>query len=260
MRSRVIKLFAGAAVLLGLSGCVRAPLFVPGAALTLADSAKLCSSLNAGRQMVRSFRALADATVASSDNESASFRYAIAGKSGDRLRIDVLPQEGAFTLAMITVRGEQALFLDTQARRAIEGCSVAQVLERLLGLEGMTPAAVEALVVGQAPPLECSRVTAYHPREERVLFVDSSESIAWEINEATGTLASVSFLDSQRTKVTADAHRSIAVDGQTIITVNVHKPAQAIANMSIVKFSKNSDINESLFEVAIPAGYEREGC
>lgn len=256
MRSLLLRLFVVGAVSWGLAGCARAPRFTPGAALAADDSQLLCTSLNASRELLVSFRTLLDATVNGPGGESASFRYAIVGKSDEKMRIDVLPHEGAYTLALITVQGSKALFLDPQAKRVTQGCSVKEVLEKFLGLQGMTPAAVQALVLGRPPALECGRVTAHRPTVGGVVFVDLADQIAWEIDEDSGALRKAHFLDSKGATVTAVAVR----EEGGVIVVSVYKPVGATAEMRIVKLSKNPDVSDSTFDVAVPTGYEREGC
>lgn len=259
MRSSLRVALILGSVISTLTGCGTTPPFVPGSHVAPADSQALCGSLNARRERITSFRTLLNATVSVPNNEAVSFRYAVVGKGDGKLRIDVLPQEGAYTLALITVRGADALLLDTQAKRATEGCSVSEILERFLGFEGMTPAAVQALVLGQVPALECGRVAVYRPKEGRVLFVDRAARLAWEVDEASGELVQVHVLNSAGTSVTVLAKRE-RVHGAVAIIVDIHKPVRASAEMSVSKFSKNPEVSEELFEIPVPAGYERERC
>jgi hypothetical protein len=175
------------------------------------------------------------------------------------LRIDVLPPEGAYTLALITVNGSEAVFLDPQAKRVTRGCSVKEVLEKFLGLQGMTPAAVKAIVVGRAPPIECTRVNASRLAGDRVLFVDSHEQIAWEIDVTTGELQKAHFLSRGGESVTAVASREIRGTDSFVI-VSVYDPVEATAEMRIARLTKNPEVADATFSVAVPSGYEREGC
>jgi len=259
MRHPLLAALIVGIVVSNLTGCVTTPPFVPGGLIAPPDSQALCESLNARRERINSFRTLLNATVSAANNEAVSFRYAVVGKSEGKLRIDVLPQEGAYTLALITVRGAEALLLDTQAKRATEGCSVSEILERFLGFEGMTPAAVQALVLGQVPAMECARVAVHQPEEGRVSFVDRAARLAWEVDEASGELVQVHVLDSTGTAVTALAKRERA-HGAVAIIVDIHKPVRASAELSVSKFSKNPEVSDELFEIPVPAGYERERC
>jgi hypothetical protein len=242
-----------------MTGCVQVPRFVPGSAVLPATAQSMCSSLNTSREHVSAFRSLLHATVDAPGSESVSFRYAVVGKDDNKLRIDVLPHEGAYTLALIIVQGSDALFVDTQAKRVTVGCSVKEVLERSLGLQGMTPAAVQALVLGRPPVLECDRVTVHRPTDGKVVFLDLHEQIAWEVDEETGELRRAHFLDSEGATVSAFAERKVQ-EGSVLITVSVYRPVGATAEMRLVKLNKNSEVAQSTFQVAVPPGYEREGC
>lgn len=246
-------------VSLVFSGCVRAPVFAPGEHINAASSQALCGSLNAAREGAVSFRALLDATVRGPGSDAASFRYAIVGKADDKLRIDVLPSEGAYTLALITVRGGDALFLNTQEKRALEGCSVEQALEKLLGFNGMTPAAVKGLVLGQTPALDCRSVTVYRSDNSRVIFLDPVAHIAWEVDADSSELQRAHFLSENGQAVLAIAERGER-SGVRTVDFTIYKPVSATAQMQIRKLVPNPDIAESAFSVPVPPGYEREGC
>lgn len=259
MRTQRVASVMLALLCVGCAACARAPIFAPGEPLTGESSSAVCSALNAARESTPSFRALLDTTVETGGGESASFRYAIVGKGRDTLRIDVLPSEGAYTLALITVRGGAALFLDTQEKRAIEGCIVQEVLEKVLGLQGMTPAAVQAIVVGRPPVLDCGRVTVHRASDGRLSFVDLSDQVAWEVDDGSRELRRAHFLNKSGSAVLASAERGDRL-GVAVISVTVYKPVEASAEMVITKLSKNPDVAEALFNVEVPAGYQREGC
>jgi hypothetical protein len=255
--SRLVQLVA--LVCFSLSGCVRAPKLIIGEVLVPADSEELCGSLNTVMERSTTFRTLLDATVTPPSGDPVSFRYAIVGKDPEMLRVDVLPTEGAYTLALITVRGSEALFLDPQAKRVTHDCSAVEVLEKFLGLRGMTPAAVKAIVLGRVPHLECGRVTVSRPTPDRVLLVDRVEQIAWEIDVATGDLQRAHFLSRSGESVTAVASREIR-GADSFIVVSVHDPIKATAEMRVARLTKNQDVADATFFVAVPAGYEQEGC
>ncbi len=274
---RILSAFIvlGVCVNLALTGCVRPPKLITGDALAPAESESLCrrfsgtlskplsrfmgGSLASISGQTTSFRTLLEATVNSSRGEQLSFRYAIVGKDPEMLRIDVLPGEGAYTLALITVRGGDAVFIDPQAKRVTYGCSVKQVLEKLLGLRGMTPAAIKAIVVGSAPPMECSRVVANRLAQQRFLFVDSNDQVAWELDAETGELYRIHFLSSSGESVTAVAARQTR-GSDSFVVVSVYDPIEATAEMRIARFTKNPEVADATFSVVAPSGYEREEC
>jgi len=259
VRSSALVAVLSMSVGFSISGCVRAPQLKIGEALAPVELETLCSSVNAIKDRSASFRTLLDATVTPAHGDPVSFRYAIAGKDPEMLRIDVLPPEGAYTLALITVRGAEAQFLDPQTKRATHGCSVKEVLEKFLGLQGMTPAAVKAIVVGRAPPIECTRVNATRLAGDRLLFVDRREQIAWEVDATTGELRKAHFLSHDGESVTAVASRELR-GADSFVVVSVYDPVEATAEMRVVRLTKNSEVADTTFSVAVPSSYEREGC
>jgi hypothetical protein len=77
------------------------------------EGANVCQDLVKRSRAVNSLSALVEATVSRS-GESASLRYAVLSRNPDRLRIDMLPTEGALTLGILTAREGRAVLLDAQ--------------------------------------------------------------------------------------------------------------------------------------------------
>lgn len=259
MRYRVSWLVALCVVEFGLFGCSTAPRFMPGKEIGVPDSQVLCDSLNTSRQSIASFRTLLNTTVLGPDESPVSFRYAMVGREKEALRIDILPHEGAYTLALIVIRGQEAMYLDTQAKVAASGCSVDDVLEQFLGVEGLSMSAVQALVTGQVPQLDCEGVSVFRADNNRVLFVRETERIAWEVDGDTGELTAVYFISEDQEVVTAIARREHGLD-RTSIEVRLYRPVDASASMEVQKLIVNPDVPDHLFQVAIPQGYQRESC
>lgn len=256
MRRFCLKAF----LLIGyLTGCASAPHFDPGAMLEPLRGEEVCRSLNQARAPIASFRSLLDTTVVGPDGESVSFRYAAIGKGHDLMRIDVLPREGAYTLALITINKDEALVIDTQAKKVIEGCSPAEVLEKTLGVPGISPTTVRALIVGELPSLDCRSVKTYQANPETLLLVDREGSVAWEVASSSQELVGARLLTESGEEIVAQVDR-VRTGDQISLSFKIYKPLKASAELQMVKFSINRDLADELFTVSVPAGYSREGC
>jgi len=220
---------------------------------------EVCRSLNQARAPIASFRALLDTTVVGPDGEAVSFRYAAIGKGQDRMRIDVLPREGAYTLALVTINRDQALIIDTQAKKVIEGCSPSQILEKTLGIPGISPTTVGALIVGELPSLDCKSVGTYQAKPETLLLVDREGRVAWEVARSSQELAGARLLTDSGEEIVAQVDR-VRIGEQISLSFKIYKPLKASAELQMVKFSINRDLADELFTVSAPAGYSREGC
>jgi hypothetical protein len=194
-----------------------------------------------------------------SDNESFSFRYAVASKQPDSLRVDLLPTEGAYTLGLLVVRNSQSLVIDSQSKTYSSGCEVNAVFEKFFSLQGVTPALIQALVTGRLSGVRCESVRAYRQGVDRLLLVDEATRHAWDIDERSGRVKQVTLLDGSQSHIQARATRSYAPEDERV-SVEIHRPVTASAVMKVRKFTVNPDISDSLFQIVPPSGYDDQGC
>ena len=264
-KQRVGVFLATLVTALGLAGCATAPLLKVGEPWRDTAVAKsLCEALVSKSSQVRSFRALLEAKVSVAEDESYAFRYAIAGSAlADRdveaFRVDLLPMEGVFTLGLISVLGDQATMIDSQDKRYFVGCRPDRLFERFFGLKGITEEIVRALVVGKVAPIKCDSVELYSGSANETIILDSVNHRAWVVDRDSGELLGVNILDSSNKSIYATAERRI-LGGRGFIQISIYKPVKANAEMKVVKFSANPKIDDGLFVVASPSGYEREEC
>jgi hypothetical protein len=256
---RCTRYLAVICVVVGLTGCFRAPHFTPTGVLQDEDvSRAVCHALpTIERGSLRAFRALLDTTIVTPMSESVSFRYAVVAKQPDDLRVDLLPTEGAYTLGLLVVRGSSALVIDAQQRSYSVDSDSKRLFSSFFGLEGITPEIIKALIVGELSQVMCSHVTVYRVSDERVQVVDMQRRYAWEVDVRTGRVHRVLLLDESLTKVQAEASRSFA-PGEETVKISMYKPVAASATMQIRKFVLNPEISPTLFEVAPPQGYREQ--
>lgn len=224
---------------------------------SIASDSELCGRVIAKRSNVTSLRSLVEATLRPSYSESVSFRYAIASKEPERLRIDVLPLEGAYTLGMIVVRPEGATVIDTNEQTFSEAADADELLERFLGLQGVTPAVVKALLTRDVPPLQCTDVTAYRSNDGGVTLVDARHHVAWFLDQDSKRIQAVELLDSSNEKIEARAEIQGDALSAPEIHFSIYAPTRATAQMMVRKLTLQKEIPDALFDVAIPSGYRR---
>jgi hypothetical protein len=248
---------------IGAAGCAQLPRFSPiGVLQDAPHTSALCESLRGRAAGHKGFRSLLVTRLTAND-ETYSFRYAVVGRSlaadSHDLRVDLLPEQGAYTLGLLTVRDGRALMIDSQERRFASDCAPDRLFAKFFGLEGITPDLVRALLVGHVPALACEALQIYRQDPERLQILDRSMHRVWEVDETSGELRAVQLLNSEHTKVYARAQR-----GQTpqdnFITISIFNPLEASAEMQVKKFTINPPLSEGLFDVVAPAGYVREEC
>jgi hypothetical protein len=91
------------------------------------------------------------------------------------------------------------------------------------------------------------------------VLVDAVARQAWEVDEVSGVVQSVTLLDDSLERVQARAIRSYPPE-QDKILVEIYRPVTASATMKVRKFTVNPTISDQLFQVVVPHGYEDEGC
>jgi hypothetical protein len=238
-----------------VAGCATMPPFKP-SGRPVSDS-NLCGRVLTNRANVTSLRSLVEATLRPSYSESVSFRYAIASKEPEQLRIDVLPLEGAYTLGMIVVRPEGATVIDTHEQTYSQAADADELLERFLGLRGVTPAVVKALLTREVPLLQCADVTAYGSPDGAITLVDARHHVAWILEGDSKRIHAVELLDSLNEKIEARAEILGRAETTPEIHFSIYAPTQATAQMVVRKLTLQKEIPDTLFDVAIPSGYRR---
>jgi outer membrane lipoprotein-sorting protein len=241
-----------------VTGCARLPTFHPiGEAAMESDAQTICRSLVARRQTTRSARALVNATVRAG-GDVASLRYAIVTKEPGRMRIDLLPLEGAYTLGLLVVNRDGATLIDATNQTFVRENDAERLTGEFVGLPGLTPEVVLALVTGQLPALSCSSSEVFRGRDGAVMIRDRESRIVWEVAPDSTRIKSVHMLTQSGERVEA----LVTVRGDDVgfptLDFSVFSPATASAEMIVRKLTINKDIPDELFTVAVPSGYSRQ--
>ena len=242
------------------TGCSATHLFEPPSApLSRGESAALCEEMNAARPSVSSFRSLAESTV-SARGESLSFRYAIAGRRPDSLRIDLLPNEGAFTLGMLIVHNGEVQAINVQEKTVERSPNPAAATERFLGVTGITPELVQALVTGVPPVLSCSDTKAYEEGRGDVTFLDNFARIAYTVSSGTPQVKKFAILSPDDNAVVAEGSLYYTrADSPASMSLVVHEPYEATGVFLFKKITLNPEIADEIFQVQVPEDYSQVG-
>ncbi len=240
------------------TGCSAAHVFEPvSPPLSRADSTTLCEEMNAARPNVSSFRSLSESTV-SARGESLSFRYAIAGRQPDSLRIDLLPNEGAFTLGMLVVHGGEVQAINVQEKTVERSPNAAAATERFLGLSGITPELVQALVTGIPPVLACNDTRAYEEGRGDVTFLDNSARVAYTVSSGTPQVKKFAILSADDNSVVAEGSLYYtSSNSPASMSLMVHEPHEATGVFLFKKITLNPIIADEIFEVQVPEDYSQ---
>jgi len=196
-------------------------------------------------------RALIGATLKHGD-DALSFRYALASVGSEKMRIDVLPLEGAMTLGLLVIRDGNATLLDTQRREATVESDPDALLEELIGLRGLTTQNVVGLVSARMPTLRCESVAVYPTPNDQLIVVEKNSHSAWYVDARTRRVSRLQVLDEDDAEVLLEALISPRLDA---IDLKVYSPLSAEGELTIERLVEDPVISDSVFNVSVPASY-----
>lgn len=254
MKFKVILLQLIGIVLLS-SGCFAPRFNPPGELLASGEGATVCGDLVKRSRTVNSLSALVEATVSRS-GEAASLRYVVLSRSPDRLRIDMLPIEGALTLGILTAREGRAVLLDAQERSYSIASHEQELLESFFGLKGITREVIIGLLSGVLPQTDCSSVQVYRSTEKSVALLDTRSHVVWDVDKESLKVLGCTILDSDESRIQISGERLDGqTNGRTAVMLQIYKPLEAQVKMLVGKMAINPALADERFDVAIPPSY-----
>lgn len=251
------KRFALVALLFA-TGCFR-PSFAPqGVMRPASEASALCQKIASQGQRVDSLRVLADATI-THGSEVVSFRYVVLSKEPSKFRVDVLPSQGAFTLGLLVAGEHGAVWMNPQENTFVRAPDEASLVGEYLGLPGVSRETAVALMTGVLSASACNEVRLFEMENKDLLFVNDSSHTAWRVEGDSPKLREVQILDSDGTSVDVRATYGEFVGARpSRINLDVYSPANAQVSLSIIKSVVNPTLNEQLFTVEPPVGYQEQ--
>lgn len=240
-----------------LSGCFGVPRFSPTSEpLSVLDSRARCEEVMQRRQPASSMRALVNAELVRGD-ESGQFRYAIVSRDSTSIRVDLLPPEGAITLAILVVHDGVTTLVNAQEKTFAAGNDESELVERFFGISGVTKDVVLGLLSGVVPELFCDEVTVYDSGENSYVLLEGGKHIAWNVNRS-GIVRSVDILDTQNSAVHLRAKlTALSSDGLPTISLDLYKPYELKGSMVATTLTLNQPVQDRLFDIPVPANYRQ---
>jgi hypothetical protein len=217
-----------------------------------------CDDVAALQPRPQSVRSLLNATILH-NGDRIGVRYAVLFRAPDDVRIDMLPEQGAYTLGMLVTHRGETVLLDTQERRFSVARNDRELFERFLGIAGVSGSLVVGLVSGAVPALECGTVSVFGGEgSERIALLDRSAGTVWEVDAISSQLRGVTVLQRGAERMVLRADRFPA-EGQQPgrLVLDIFSPARARVEMTIERLTVDAQLPDSLFEVPIPQSYQQ---
>ena len=240
------------------------------------DSAEFIDSLKITSQEIETYRTILNVKV-SQGSQSSYFRYAIAFKKPDSLRVDILPDQGAFTLAIMLVNNGGVVFIDAMEKTFVKGFVGEGLLKKNLGIP-LNEDELMAYLVGRVPdsfPLNSQEVDVFYDAEDRIQMINkqATKFLEFQLDESEKNKSSLRFFQHREMNKNSggdkkDAELQITFNNyQSIISADQKKifypesfEIKILDHNAVVTFTQmpksiNSVLPPSLFSLRIPSSY-----
>lgn len=203
---------------------------------------------------IYSYRAIARSKLSDGDS-TLTQRHVFLFEYPDNIRVEVLPINSAFSLALFVANQHRTALLDVENKEAQVGTPKTLGIESLLRLP-IDYQEFEKLLVGRIPDeilnssfeLECSKSKCLLNSDQRYLLVSRE-----------GLLEKVQYRDKFKDIIVFE------IEYSNYVTIeDLYIPAKVLLKVPRYKFSAdleldvkslNQDISEGLFQVKIPSNY-----
>ncbi len=233
-----------------------------GTEIAASDKEALLSSLTKRTQEIRSLRLLTDVQV-THDDERVDLRYVFLFEQPDRLRIEVLPRIGAYTLSLLVARAGETLYLDQNEKRAYRGLSDGSLVFKFLKV-ALRESDLMALLVGRVPARYLS------PGLEH--FSSVRETVDGGSYILSSLQGEITFLLDSKTLLLKEVYL-LGLSGEVVAHVRYGDENEqggakipgafsielfkydVLMNFKASNFKLNQNIPEKLFEATVPGDY-----
>lgn len=250
-------------VVLVVSGC-RVPLpRLPEERMAQSELTPFVQRLRARSAEVRTLRALSRTEI-KYGSDSVRLRHALLLGEEGALRIDTLAAGTAYTLGLLTARGDSVLYLDAADKTAYRGES-AYLVEKAIGVP-LEADEVAAYVTARVPQalldagLEQGRLRGYRGAAEAGLVLAwENFRYVWRVDPETLLLREVEIRSpfTNRLLLTLQYERIVDAAGvklpQRLRVQIVQKAASVLLDFTTL--TANAPISPGLFDIPVPRDY-----
>ncbi len=256
-------------VALLVSGCSitrRPPSIQPaGTLVSVSESEALIERLTKIDRELTSFKGLAKASI-TQDGDKGLIRYAVVFDKPDRLRLEMLPLTGFYTLSLLVVNDSKAVMLDTQEKVANTSSDSLTLLKKLLGVP-LKASDMMSFFACRLPSeildsLASSTETRVFrdPATQSYLIFSKNNQYVFRVDERTGLLreAQLHEMYSDDLSMTLGFDEPVSSGTVTICNqVRFALPQHAVEiEFNFQSLSMNQKPSPTVFTVDIPSGYE----
>ena len=160
---------------------------------------------------------------------------------------------------MLIMHGGEIQSINVQEKTFKRSAGSSTALEEFLGMRGASPEVIQALATGVAPLFECGRVRLYEEGRGDVTVLDPAARVAYTITSGTPHVKRFSILSAEDESILVEGSLYYSrAESPASMSLAVHEPHETTGVFLFKKITVNPVIDESVFAVAVPPGYEEE--
>lgn len=237
---------------------------IDGELLPAADNAQILADLSSSDQEIETLRGLTRTTIRHEDGRE-RLRHVIVFEKPDKLRVEALPLNSAFTLNLVAARDGKVVVLDPGSKRALTGSAGSGLIKDTIGIpvdeselmsymSGRIPSAVIARDAGQ----QSVRVYRNDQQNTTAVVVGNYRHF-WLYNNDTLDLQTVQIRNPFRDRLLLEICYELyfEVNGVRVPNkIEVWLPEEDVRfTLAFSAISVNKEFPHKLYSVRIPSDY-----
>lgn len=247
---------------LSISGCTRLSFhpLVSGSEVSDEEKASVSTRLKEKDEQLYTFRGIAKGKSEGGEIEG-QFRQVMVFERPDKLRLEWLPIDAAYTLQLLIAKGGTATYLDTQSKKAVKGSLKHQFFESALNLPA-DEQTIMSLIIGFVPARFAVRddLKIYKDATLNKIFVFTGDKSFYARLDPVSLLIEECELRNQfngKLIVRASySRKSLSPLPQRVVIYS--RDDGSTTDFTFVNAEQNLQIPSKLFEISIPSDYEVE--
>lgn len=188
-----------------------------------------------------------------------AFRYAVVFEQPQRLRVEILPNQGFYSLGLFVAEQQNALFIDPSEKKVAISNNPRKLLRRYFALP-FAPEEIALILTGRVPMdvLSNSKTGWYDSRKDTAVIRSADETQYFEVRLADGLLHTLQIRDSiigkVRLSMEIDSYKE--VEGVLVADgIRFDVPDEDMQIAVQAKTFKMQRGTDSLFNPTVPAGF-----
>lgn len=192
-------------------------------------------------------------------------KHAILAKRANFLRVDTLPQTGAFTLGILVANPEGVTYLDVPQKEAFFSADQVSLVRKALGVP-LDAAEVFSFLLARIPiqalqqGLRDNLIEGYRAEDGDVILAWKNQRYYWKLNLETGLLNEMQQFDAYSGKLVLTMYyANFFKQGNLQVPRNISfvlEKDDVNAQLLFTSLTLNSDVSDDKFQLTTPPDFK----